>query len=79
MFLDIYPFILGCSVCWHMVFYSILLTILCISVVSVVTSLWGPFCFYLIGLAKVVSILFIFAKNKILGCLAGSVSRACNS
>ena len=61
------------SILLHLVVHNSLI-ILCISALSVVTSLfsflilliWFFFLFFLMGLAKGLSILFIFSKNQLL-------------
>lgn len=73
-FLRICPFLLGCPFCWHLV-------ILCISVLSVVTSpftflillIWTLPHFLLLSLARGLLILFIFLKSKVLVSLIFSI------
>nr|KAF6387428.1 hypothetical protein mMyoMyo1_007926 [Myotis myotis] len=72
MFLGISPFCPDCPICWHIVVCNIFFTILCISLVSVVTSflllslfIW-VLLFFLMSLIKDLSILFIFSKNQFL-------------
>ena len=67
------PFLLGFLFYWHIVTYSSLLMILCISVMSVVTSpfsflillIWVPSLFCLRSLARGSSIWLIFSKNQL--------------
>ena len=70
MFLEIYPFLLGHPICWHITVHSSLI-IFCISVISVVISplsflilfIWALFLFLLVSLANDLLILFIFSTS----------------
>ena len=69
-FLRIRPCLLGCPFYWHTVAWCSLLTILCISVVSVVTSFhfwfyWFELSpFFLMSLAKDLSVLFCLSFQR---------------
>ena len=71
----IWLFLPGCPFYWHTVIYIDIQwshTILCVSVVSVIAFpflillIWVLFFFFLMSLAKGLSILFIFSKNQVL-------------
>ena len=69
-----FPFLLGCQICWHIIFHRVFLMVFCISVVSIVTSpfsfliliLWIFSLLFLASLARRLSILFTFSKNQLL-------------
>ena len=70
-FSNFYPFLLGCSVCWHITVCNILWQY-CVSLILVVIfSFLSYFAylnslFFLVSLAKSFSILFILLKNHFL-------------
>ena len=72
VFLETCSFLLGCPICWHIIVHTILLSFLCVFVVSVVMSslpflilfIWVLSLFFLMSLARGLSILFIFQKTR---------------
>ena len=81
LFLEICPFLLCCPICWHRTVCSILLWFFCISMVFVVISplqflilsICVLFLFFLMYLAKGLSIWFIFSENQLLVLLIFSI------
>ena len=71
IFLEICPFFLSCPICWSITVHNIVINF-CITIVSVVISslsflilfIWVLSLFFLVNLAKCLSILFIFIKKK---------------
>ena len=74
MFLEICPFLLLCPICWHTIIVSSHLCIFFITVVLIVIShlsflilfIWVLFVFFVMSLARGLSILFIFSMNLFL-------------
>ena len=72
MFLETYPFLLGCQICWHINYSQYSLMVLCISAGLVEISLlslriliWVLSLFF-VSLARGLSIFFILSKNQLL-------------
>ena len=73
MFLESCPFLLGCQICWHIIVHSILLWFfvflqyLVISLLSFLTFFtWDFSLFFLVSLARGLSILSTLSKNQLL-------------
>ena len=75
MFLEMCPFLLDCQIGWYIIVHSILLLFFYIYAVLVSTNNFSFFIsyficvlslFFLVGLARGLSILFILSKNKLL-------------
>ena len=77
------PFLLDCPFYWHTVTYSSLLGFFVFSMVSALTSFFIydfiEFSFFLMSLAKGLSVLFIFSKNQLLLPLISSIFFICIS
>ena len=77
------PFLLDCPFYWHTVTYSSLLEFFVFSMVSALTSFFIydfiEFSFFLVSLAKGLSVLFIFSKNQLLLPLISSIFFICIS
>ena len=66
-FLGIYPFLLGCPICWYIAFHNILsglfVFLWCYFSSLVCDFIWGLSLFFLISLTTVLPILLIFFKK----------------
>ena len=77
IFLGIYTFHPDFPICWHIIIYNILFTIICLFLVLVVMSplsflilfILVISLFFLMSLVKAFPILFIFLKNQLLDSL----------
>ena len=73
MFLEMYPFLLGCPICWHIIFHNILLQFFVFTLFLLVFLLFSFLILFesslslsLMSLAKGLSILLTFLNKKIL-------------